>query len=172
MSQTLDNQLITVSIQNTINNPQALQAPVSAVMSLPTSYSWSSGNGLGQADRVYATQVNIAASGNTSITLTGAVTDAVGTTFTIARVKALYVAAAVGNTNNVIVGGAGANGWISWVGAAAHTVTVRPGGALLLTAPDATAYTVTPATANILQLANSGAGTAVIANVIIIGSSV
>lgn len=171
MAQTLDSQLISIAIQNTINNPQTLQSPVSAQLSIAQSFGWTTGVALGQADRVYATQLTIAASGSQNIDLNGALFDAVGSAFNLLRVKALYVAASATNTNNVVVGGAGANTFINWVGAAAHTVIVRPGGALVLVAPDATAYGVTAGTGDILQIANSGAGSSVTANVVIVGAS-
>lgn len=171
MAQTLDNTAISFSVAATINNPKALQT-VAAVLSQATSYALTSGNGLGQADRLWADQRTIAASGTDSLDLNGVLVDAVGTTLSLLRVKLIYIAAASGNTNNVVVGGAGANTFINWVGAAAHTVNVRPGGFLALYAPDATAYGVTAGTGDILQVANSGAGTPVTYNVVIIGSSV
>lgn len=83
------------------------------------------------------------------------------------------ISAAAGNTNNVIVGGASSNGFVTWVGAATHTVTVRPGATLALFAgaADAVGYTVTAATGDLLHVANSGSGTTVIYDVIVLGCS-
>lgn len=171
MAQTLDGQLFSISLAATINNPLTKQS-VAAAMNIANSFGWTSGNNAQQADRIWALTNTIAASGNASHDLNGALTDAVGTTLSLARVKLLYVAAAAANTNNVVVGGAGTNTFINWVGAAAHTVIVRPGGALLLIAPDLTGYGVTAATGDILQVANSGAGTSVTYDIVVIGSSV
>jgi len=132
----------------------------------------STGTGAGQADRIYYTQPTVAASGNTTIDLAGSVVDIFGATVTFARVKGLIVAAASANTNNVIVGNAATNGFITWVGGATHTVTVRPGGFLALMAPDATAYAVTAGTGDLLLFTNSAAGTSVTFDVIVIGASV
>lgn len=170
MAQTLDQQLISLGITATINNPKAKQS-VQAVLGIAQSYALTSGTGALQADRVFADTRTIAASGTDPLDLAGSLVDAVGTTITMARVKLLYIAASAANTNNVIVGGAGANTFINWVGAAAHTVTVRPGGFLCLSAPDLTAYVVTAATGDIWQIANSGAGTTVTYDVVVIGSS-
>jgi hypothetical protein len=153
----------------TISNIVGL-ATTTSTFSLANSQGWTSGTGAQQADRLYTATRTIAASGTDPLDLAGVLTDGIGTTITFARVKAMYIAASGGNTNNVIVGG-GTNPFVNWVGAGTHTVTVRPGGLLLLTAPDATAYVVTPATGDILQLANSGAGTTVTYTIAIYGSS-
>lgn len=131
------------------------------------------GTATGQADKVFHDQRTLAASANEDLDLAGVLEDALGDTVTFARIKGLIVSAAAGNTNNVIVGGAATNGFVSWVGGATHTVTVRPGGTLALFAgaADATGYAVTAATADLLRIANSGAGTSVTYDVIILGAS-
>lgn len=170
MAQSLDGQLISLNIQATINNPKAQQS-VQAVLALAKAVQLTSGTGANQADRIFADTRTIAASGTDPLDLAGVLVDAVGTTMTLLRAKLLYVAASAANSNNVVVGGAGANAFINWVGAAAHTVNVRPGGFLCLYAPDAVAYAVTAATGDILNIANSGAGTSVTYDVVIMGSS-
>lgn len=132
---------------------------------------YSTGTGAGSADRIFHDQRTIAASGTDDLDLAGVLTDVFGATVTFARIKALMVAAASGNTNNVIVGNAATNGFITWVGAATHTVTVRPGGFLCLAATDATSYAVTAGTGDLLRIANSGAGTSVVYDVVLIGAS-
>jgi len=129
------------------------------------------GTGLGQADRIFHDRRTLAASANEDLDLAGVLTDAFGAVITFARIKAMLIAADPGNTNNVIVGNAAANGFISWVGAATHTVTVRPGGLLLLAASDVTGYTVTAATADLLRITNSAGGTSVTYDVVLIGAS-
>lgn len=170
MAQTLDSQLISLNIQATINNPKAKQS-VQAALAIAQSVALASGTGANQADRLFADTRTIIASGTDPLDLNGVLIDAVGTTMNLLRAKLLYIAAAAANVNNVIVGGAGANGFVNWVGAAAHTVTVRPGGFFLLYAPDATAYAVTAATGDIWQIANSAAGSSVTYDVVVIGSS-
>lgn len=170
MAQTLDSQLFSLNIQATINNPKAQQS-VQAVLALSKAAALTSGTGGNQADRLFADTRTIIASGTDPLDLNGVLIDAVGTTMSLLRAKLLYIAASAANTNNVVVGGAGANTFINWVGAATHTVTVRPGGFLCLFAPDVTAYAVTAATGDIWQIANSGAGTSVTYDVVVIGSS-
>lgn len=170
MAQTLDSQLFSLGIAATVNNPKAKQS-VQAVLAIAQSYQLTTGTGAQQADRLFADTRTIAASGTDPLDLNGTLVDAVGTTLSLLRVKLLYIAASAANTNNVIVGGAGSNTFINWVGAATHTITVRPGGTFFLFAPDATAYAVTAGTGDIWQIANSGAGTSVTYDVVVIGSS-
>jgi len=55
--------------------------------------------------------------------------------------------------------------------AASDGISVRPGGLFCWAAPDATAVAVTAGTGDLLAIANSGAGTSVTYDVVIIGSS-
>lgn len=146
----------------------AQQAPLSLTknLSLPT------GTAANQADRLFSDTRTLAASATEDLDLAGVLTDAFGATLTFARIKLMYIAAAAANTNNVIVGGAAATQFASWVGAATHTVTVRPGGLLLLAAPDATAYTVGAGASDFLRIGNSAAGTSVTYDIVLVGASV
>lgn len=131
------------------------------------------GTGAGQADLIFSDQRTLAASAAEDLDLAGVLTDGLGTTLTFAKIKALIVKAASTNTNNVIVGGAATNGFVSWAGGATHTVTVRPGGYMVLAtgSADTTGYAVTAGTADLLKIANSGGTTGVTYDVIIIGTS-
>jgi hypothetical protein len=131
------------------------------------------GTAAGQVDRIFHDQRTLTASANEDLDLAGALTDAFGTSLTFVRIKGLIVAAAAGNTNNVIVGGATSNGFVSWVGGATHTVTLRPGAVLALTAgsADATGYAVTAATGDLLRIANSAGTTGVTYDIAVIGCS-
>jgi hypothetical protein len=145
--------------------------PAAFPIALARAYATTNGTGLGQADRVFTDIRTLAASSTEDLDLAGVLTDAFGATITFARIKTLLVAADAANINNVVVGNAATNGFISWVGGALHTVTVRPGGVLLLAAADATAYTVTAATADLLRIGNSAGGTSVTYTIVLIGAS-
>ncbi|MFC8491783.1 hypothetical protein ACFUJU_13470 [Streptomyces sp. NPDC057235] len=140
---------------------------------LSRSVSLVDGTGAGAANRVWTATRTLAASASEDLDLAGVLTDAFGATVSFAKVKGLMVTAADTNSNNVIIGGASSNGFISWVGAATHTVTVRPGGALALLAgsADATGYAVTASTGDLLKVANSGGGSSVTYSIAIIGTS-
>jgi len=129
-----------------------------------------SGTGAGQADTMWTDRRTIAASGSEDLDLSGSLTDVFGATVDLARVKVLYVAAASGNTNDVVIGAAAATAWAALLGATG-TVTLRPGALLLVAASDATAYPVAAGSTDVLQVANSGAGTSVTYDIAVIGAS-
>jgi len=133
--------------------------------------SLANGTGLDQADLVFHDQRTLAASATEDIDLAASLTNAFGTSLTFARIKAIIVFALLANTNNVEVGGAAANAFINWVGDATDVIVVRPGGLLMLVAPDATAYVVTAATGDLLKITNSAGGTGVTYDIIIVGAS-
>lgn len=133
---------------------------------------FANGTGAGQADVLWSDIRTIAASTTENLDLTGTLLDPFGAVVNFARVRMLLVRADPGNTNNVIVGGAASNAWATWVGAAAHTVTVNPGGIFLVGAPDATGYAVTAGTGDLLKIANSSSGTAVTYTIALLGASI
>ncbi|MDT0306125.1 hypothetical protein RM780_04000 [Streptomyces sp. DSM 44917] len=144
-----------------------------APLALRRAVALTSGTGAGQADLVFSDRRTLAASASEDLDLAGVLTDALGATVSFARIKGLIISAAAANTNNVIVGGASSNGFVSWVGGATHTVTVRPGATLALIAgqADATGYAVTAGTGDLLHIANSAGSTSVTYDVVLIGAS-
>lgn len=129
-----------------------------------------SGTGAGQADRIWTDQRTLSASATEDLDLTGTLVDALGATLTLARIKVLYVAAASGNTNNVVVGNATSNAWAALLGATG-TVTLRPGQFFLTAVTDATAMAVTGGTGDLLKVANSAGSTGVTYDIAVIGAS-
>lgn len=131
------------------------------------------GTGAGQADLVFHDTRTLAASGTEDLDLAGVLVDAYGVALTFVRLKFIIVAAADANTNNVLVGGV-TNGVASFLSPAATGITtLRPGAfvAWACGAADVTGYAVTAATADLLHIANSAAGTGVTYDVIIGGCS-
>ena len=131
--------------------------------------SLSDGTGLDSADRIFSDTRTIAASATDSLDLSGSLTNAYGTV-TFARIKAILVKAATGNTNNVNVTRPASNGVPLFL-AAGDGIPVKPGGAFLWVAPDATGVAVTASTGDLLDLVNSGAGTSVTYDIVILGAS-
>lgn len=129
-----------------------------------------SGTGADQADMLWHDTRTLAASATENLDLAGVLVNAFGDVQTFARIKAVLVAAAPGNTNNVNVIREGTNGVPLFL-ALADGIPVRPGGLFLWVAPDATAVAVTGGTGDLLTITNSGAGTSVTYDVVIIGAS-
>lgn len=132
--------------------------------------SLTNGTGANQADMVFADQRVINASTTEDLDVAaGGLTTAFGATFTIAELKVLMVCASSGNTNNVVLGG-DANS-VPFLSTAATTISIKPGGCFQFTDPSAGGVAVTAGTGDIIQVANSGAGTTVTYDIVIIGSS-
>ncbi|MCX5197223.1 hypothetical protein OOK31_25550 [Streptomyces sp. NBC_00249] len=129
------------------------------------------GTAAGQADKVFHDTRTITASSSEDLDLAAVLLDVFGAAITFARVKAVFIAAAAANANNVIVG-AGTNPWATFLNATG-TITLRPGESFgfFANVADSTGHTVTAATGDILKVANSGAGTSVTYDVIIVGCS-
>ncbi|MEE1814213.1 hypothetical protein PUR59_04155 [Streptomyces sp. SP18ES09] len=132
-----------------------------------------SGTGAGNADKVYQARRTLAASGSEDLDLAGVLADAFGATISFAKVKGLFIAAAPGNTNNVVVGNASSNGWATLLNSTG-TVTLRPGAVLAVVAgaADATTYAVTATTGDLLKVANSAGSSSVSYDICIVGTSV
>ena len=98
--------------------------------------------------------------------------DDLGQAQNFAKIKVIMIKASSANTNDLVVGNAASNGFIGPFGAATHTVAVKPGGTLLMECSGTLAgWPVTAGTADILKLANGGAGSAVVFDIAILGTS-
>jgi hypothetical protein len=120
-----------------------------------------------ETDVLFSDARTIAASGTDDLDLRGTLLDAFGATINFAEVIAIYVEASGTNTNNVIVGAAASNQFVGPFGAATHTVALAPGEAFLVT--NKNGWAVTAGTGDLLRIANSGAGTSVKYNIILVG---
>ncbi|MBP5931829.1 hypothetical protein QBA57_28595 [Streptomyces scabiei] len=129
-----------------------------------------SGTGANQADRIFADTRTLAASATEDLDLAGVLSDPLGASLTFARIKAVLIRAAAGNTNSVNVTRPASNGVPLFL-AASDGLAVRPGGLFLWVAPDATGVAVTAGTGDLLTLTNSAGSTSVTYDVIIIGAS-
>jgi hypothetical protein len=128
-----------------------------------------SGTGNNQADLVFNDTRTVAASGTDALDLAGALTGPLGGLLTFVKLKALMVRAAAGNANNVRLNRPASNGVPLFL-AASNGIDIPPGGVFLWVAPLA-GVTVTPATGDLINIDNAGAGTPVTYDVVIIGTS-
>lgn len=128
------------------------------------------GTGADQADRIFTDTRTLTASATEDLDLAGVLTDAFGATITMARIKAILVKAASGNTNNVNVSRPASNGVPLFL-AASDGIPVLPGGAFLWVAPNAAGVAVTASTGDLLTFTNSAGTTSVTYDVVIVGAS-
>lgn len=144
--------------------------PLSAPLNLVFSKALTTGTGANQADKLWSNTSTIAASGTDSIDLAGSLTDAFGAALTFARIKAVVVVAATGNTNNVNVTRPASNGAPLFL-AAGDGIAVRPGGMFCWVCSDATGVAVTAGTGDLVDIVNSAGGTSVSYDIAIVGCS-
>lgn len=143
-----------------------------ANLSLSALMTLASGTGAAQFDRVWSDDRQLAASATEDLDLIGTtLLDPYGVAVTFPKVTGLFILAAPGNTNSVVVGAATA-AWATLLNATG-TVTLRPGAFLAVSVGslDTSGYTTTATSADMLKIANSGAGTVVNYKIIILGKS-
>lgn len=131
---------------------------------------FASGTGANQADLYWSDTRTLAASATEDLDLAGSLTDAFGATITMAEVVAIMVTAASGNTNNVVLGDATSP--VALFGGTNPTISVKPGGAFIIIAPNAAGqFTVGAGTTDDLKVANSSSGTGVTYTISVLGRS-
>lgn len=123
-----------------------------------------------KANVLFSDRRTLAASANEDIDLAGALTDAFGSTIAAAEVVAIFVSAASGNTNNVNVTRPASNGFAGPFLAAGDGVSIKPGEWQAFVSQSG--WAVTSATGDLLNIANSGAGTPVTYDIVIVGRTV
>lgn len=159
---------INIDVTGTLSGTNDLGSP-RMPFSLNEIVSFTPGSAAGQANLVFPDTRTIAASGNDDIDLSGVLSGVFGGTLAFTAVRAIIIRASAANTNNLVIGNAPSNQFLGPLGAAAHTLAIRPGDELVLTARNA-GWTVTAGTGDILRIANGGSGTSVTYDIIIIGS--
>ena len=128
-----------------------------------------SGTGADQADRVFTDRRTLSASATEDLDLAAALTDAFGASITFAKIKAVIIIAAAGNTNDVQVTRPASNG-VPLFMAASDGIALKPGYALAWFG-GGTGVTVTAGTGDLITVTNSAGGTPVTYDVVIIGTS-
>jgi hypothetical protein len=144
-------------------------ATTQSSFNVPERVSFDPGSAAGQANIAFLDTRTIAASSNDDLDLAGVLPHPLGGTITFAVIRAIVIRAAAGNTNNVVIGAAASNQFVGPFGAATHTIALRPGEELVVTNRGA-GWSVTAGTGDILRIANSGSGTPVTYDIILIGA--
>lgn len=163
---------VTANIALTVNgqHTNALDLGTAALpFNLALGLTLTNGTGANQVDRVFTDTRTLGASATEDLDLAGILTDAFGAVLTFAKIKAVIVTAAAGNTNDVNVTRPATNG-VPLFTAVSSGVGVKPGGMLAWACPG-TGVTVTAATGDLITFTNSAGGTGVTYSVVIIGTS-
>lgn len=133
------------------------------------SQAYTSGTGTGAVDKKWCDHRTIAASGADTLDLAGTLTNEFGATITFVKVKALFLSAASGNTNDVWMGGGATNRFNSFL-KDSSVVIVRP-GYFAAVGGSITGYTVTATTGDKLLIKNSAGTTGVTYDICVAGTS-
>jgi hypothetical protein len=161
---------VNLALDATLTGTAGLSAPQSPVN---TRYDRSFANGAGaaQANEMYAATLTIGASATTTIDVAtgGGLLNALGLPLALARIKGIYVKAAAANANNVVLTRPAANG-VPIFSAVSAAFAIKPDGLFSIWDPSAAGIVVTAATADLIDFTNSGAGSSVTCDVVIIGA--
>lgn len=128
-----------------------------------------SGTGASLADKVFSDRRNLGSGANESLDLSGALVDPIGVACVFAKVKGIIIKSLPANTTNLTVKPAASSGWLGPFGAAAHALTIPPGGSIALFAP-VNGWAVTAEDNDLFNIANA-AGAAANYEIIIVGTS-
>lgn len=136
-------------------------------VTIADSQAYAPGNGAaGLADTLFTYPINIAGSGNHTVNLSTDL-DAFGAALALTELQSLYLEADATNTNSIVLGNAATHAWVGPFDAGSDTLTIKPGGRLLLADP--LGYAVGVGATDQLKIANSAAGTAVTGKLVIVG---
>lgn len=117
-----------------------------------------SGTGPGSADIAFSDHRTLATNTSENLDLSGTMTDAFGTTIAAVKVKAIEVHADKANTTNIIVGGAGSNGFKGPFNDITDQIVLGPDDRIVIAS--GVGWTVTAGTGDILKITNSSGATA------------
>jgi hypothetical protein len=132
-------------------------------------FAMADGFGVNQADRLFADTRTLAPSANEDLDLAGVLTDVYGRVLTFVKIKGIIIVADKANTNDVQIRRGATNG-VPVFTAVSAGVDLNPGGIFVWFSPS-TGKVVTPATGDLINIANSAAGTSVNYDVVFIGTS-
>lgn len=164
---------LTVALQNKVAGKFSSALDVGTVdydLNLNLTRQFTDGTGINQANMAFTDTRTIGASASEQLDFAGGLTDAFGQTITFTSVKAIIIKAAAGNTNNVVIEESAANG-IGLFGAAGDNISIKPNGVFQWVDPTAAGLAVTAGTGDLLDVANSGAGTGVDYTIVVIGTA-
>jgi len=138
-------------------------------LSVKKAFTFTNGEGADKAEAVFHDTRTLALSTSEDLDLYGSLTDAFGNTMNFTKIKMIHISAADGNTNNVEIGGAAATQFLGIHKDATDISVLRPGAWLAWCVPDATGMPCATGSTDLLKIANSGAGTSVTYNIVVIG---
>lgn len=147
----------TITLQTNLNDRRTVgvnSTSVNVPANLTLAPTFSDGAGALQANVLYAGNLALSA-GTNNVDLNGVLTDQWGSSVALLRVKGIMVVNTGATTLTV---GAGTNPWATFLNSTG-TITLPAGAGFAALTPDATGWTVTAATGDILKFAGTGSAT-------------
>lgn len=160
---------INLLLSAALSNPLDLVTGA-APLEYPYKRTWTNGTTVDKADLIFSDTRTINASSNEDLDLAGSLSSMYGTTLTYVELKCIIIKAAAANTNAVRVTRPASNGVPLFL-AASDGIDVFPDGVFFWACPADGKVTVTAATGDLINVANSSSGTSVTYDVVIIGAS-
>lgn len=159
-----------LSVSSSLSNPSDLSSTADSLNQV-YSYSLLNGTGANQANMEWSDTRTLAPSATENLDMYGSLTSKLGGTIGFNRIKGFIVHAHADNTNNVLIGGADADAFDSWLNIVDGTdsISLPPGGLFAMIAPDSNAFNVNADTHDLLKMTNSDNGTSVTYDIILIG---
>ena len=162
MALTLQNLRIQLKIDGKLTNPLDLSTPIDT-FSKSYSFSFTDGAGLNQSGPWFHDTRTLAGTATENLDLSGVLVGSFGNTLSWVRIKAFLIIHKTPGASAALEVGGVTNQFVNWI--ASNTIAtdlprtvIRPGGAQLFVAPDATGYPVTGGTADLLKINNLAAG--------------
>lgn len=171
MSDTLQSSIAAALNWTLSDTTDLISTPRDSQTVTPT-YTWVDGVAADQADMIWRDSRTIVGAGvvTDDLDLVGVLIDVFGNTVNFHTVRALLI----WNTSTVLTSiltiGNAATPWLGPLGAAAHTIEVRPGGMLLVVTPDAVGWHAVGGASDKLGISKAAGGDATY-KIAIIGAS-
>lgn len=127
------------------------------------------GTGADMADKMYAARRQLASGASEDLDLAGSLADALGTTFTLAKLKAIIIKPVAGNTTTITVTRPAMNGVPLFTAASDGLAPIGRTGLFMWVDPD-DGIAVTGGTGDLITITNS-AGAVANYDVVLIGTS-
>jgi hypothetical protein len=157
----------TSNITGTLTAPAIELLATSSKLKAGKTVSFKTGDGVGEVNNVFADIRTITPSEPETLDLSGVLSSPFGETLAFSSIKGIYIENKSKDAT-LIVGGASANAWIGFFGAATERLRIPPGGYFELPNPTGDGWPVTAATADLLKIAHGGDGAAAIEYAIVL----
>lgn len=145
---------LSLSIQGTLTNPIDLKTGAAPLSYVPL-FSFVNGSGANQITQMFTDSRTLASGASENLDLSGVLVNVFNQTLLFTNIRLLSMRSPSTNVNTIRFGPGSSNGWTTAFGDASDRLVLRPGGCIILVAPDPNGYAVTAGTGDILTVTNT-----------------